>query len=208
MNVPSTRKSLLGRLRDPSDREAWGQFVESYGPAIVHWSQNWLKNLEEARDLCQDILFKLVSLLREFEYDETKAGFAAWLRACVDNACLSALRKRKRDAQLLQSWNESTQAEKRIRLHQELEKAYRREIHEFASSRVRERLKNHPASNPLTWRAYELTTPMELGGSALTIDEAARLLGVDVDFIYKARSNVIKMLQEEVTRLTDGDSEN
>lgn len=207
MNAPSTQKSLLGRLRDPSDREAWNRFVESYGPAIVHWSQHWLKNVEEARDLCQEILYKLVTLLRDFQYDDAQTGFGAWLRSCVDNACVSALRKRQRESQLLQSWSESLQAEKRNRLHQELHTAYRREVHEFAAARVCERLRNHSVTNPLTWRAYELTTPQELGGNALSMEEAARLLEVDVDFIYKARSNVIKMLQEEVARLTKGDEE-
>lgn len=208
MNAPSTRKSLLGRLRDPSDQEAWSLFVESYGPAIIQWSRSWLINVEEARDLCQDILFKLVSLLRDFQHDASKGRFATWLRVCVDNACLSALRKRQRDLRLLQSWNESSQAEKRTKLHHDLAQAYQREILEYAAERVCERLRNHPVGNPLTWRAYELTTPMELGGNALTIDDAAQLLNVSPDFIYKARSNVIKMLQEEVDRLTGSDGEN
>jgi RNA polymerase sigma-70 factor (ECF subfamily) len=32
--IPATRASLLLRIRDGSDGEAWAQFVEIYGPVI------------------------------------------------------------------------------------------------------------------------------------------------------------------------------
>ena len=31
---PATRASLLVRLRDPHDKEAWGQFVQLYAPVV------------------------------------------------------------------------------------------------------------------------------------------------------------------------------
>ena len=32
--VPETRESLLVRVKDPSDRDAWNEFVQIYRPAI------------------------------------------------------------------------------------------------------------------------------------------------------------------------------
>lgn len=45
-DLPDTRHSLLFRLRDTTDREAWRQFVEVYSPVIYHYARR--RGLQDA----------------------------------------------------------------------------------------------------------------------------------------------------------------
>ena len=42
----ATRPSLLVRIRDPRDREAWGQFVEIYAPLVYEMARR--RGLQDA----------------------------------------------------------------------------------------------------------------------------------------------------------------
>ena len=37
----STSVSLLERLRQPAQPEAWGRFVELYTPLLYYWAPGW-----------------------------------------------------------------------------------------------------------------------------------------------------------------------
>ena len=55
VDSPSTRPSLLVRLRDPSDGSAWEEFLEIYAPLLRSLARR--KGLQEAdaADLTQDV---------------------------------------------------------------------------------------------------------------------------------------------------------
>ena len=57
MNDPQpTRASLLIRIRNQADREAWSQFVEIYAPLIYGFGRNRGLQDSDAADLTQDVL--------------------------------------------------------------------------------------------------------------------------------------------------------
>src|SRR5581483_9135433 len=74
-----------------------------------------------------------------------------------------------------------------------VEGAYQQELLERAMDRVR------PRVQPQTWYAFRLTAFDGLPGA-----EVAARLGMAVTSVYKARSNVRKLLEEEVRRLNGG----
>ncbi len=53
---PVTRVSLLLRLRDPRDVEAWGDFVEVYGPLVFDYGRRHGLQEADAADLTQEVL--------------------------------------------------------------------------------------------------------------------------------------------------------
>jgi DNA-directed RNA polymerase specialized sigma24 family protein len=75
-----------------------------------------------------------------------------------------------------------------------LETAYEQELVEHALDRVRPRVQP-------TWEAFHLTAFEELSGA-----EAAAHLGMAVTSVYKARSNVQRLLQAEVRYLEGGET--
>ncbi|MEI8382986.1 MAG: hypothetical protein WCJ09_22890 [Planctomycetota bacterium] len=46
MTAPETRSSLLVKLREPHDQQAWGEFVELYLPLILRLAKQ--RGLQEA----------------------------------------------------------------------------------------------------------------------------------------------------------------
>ena len=84
-------------------------------------------------------------------------------------------------------WLESVEA--RDDLLKRLNDQFDRELVEEASVRVRLRVEPH------TWEAFRLTALEEMPGA-----EVARRLQVKVATVFKAKSKVLKMLQEEIAR--------
>src|SRR5206468_1458435 len=76
--------SLLERLRKPSEPEAWDRFVLLYTPRIYTWGRRAGLREEDAAELVQEVVLKLMELLPTFHYDPHKS-FRGWLRTITLN---------------------------------------------------------------------------------------------------------------------------
>jgi RNA polymerase sigma-70 factor (ECF subfamily) len=74
----TTPPSLLERLRQPAEQQAWERFVELYTPLIYYWAHRVGLEGHDAADLVQDVFTVLVQKLPEFHYDPQKS-FRSWL---------------------------------------------------------------------------------------------------------------------------------
>jgi RNA polymerase sigma-70 factor (ECF subfamily) len=188
-----TRITLLGRLRrDPTNQEAWGEFVEQYGRKIYGWCRKWSLQEADAQDVTQNVLLKLAQKLREFTYDPSRS-FRAWLKTLTYHAWTDFLEGRARPGrgsgdsgvgQMLHT------VEARDDLVKHLEEEFDRELLEEAMRRVRLRVA------PQTWSAFTLTALEGLSGA-----EAAERIPMQVAQVFIAKRRVQKMLQEEVAKL-------
>jgi RNA polymerase sigma-70 factor (ECF subfamily) len=79
----STRPSLLLRVRDPGDRDAWSQFVELYGPLIYQFARRRRLQDADAADLTQTVLQAVAAGVRRLEYDPRRGSFRGWLFGVV-----------------------------------------------------------------------------------------------------------------------------
>lgn len=86
MNPSQTRPSLLIRVRDPADVDAWDQFASQYGELIVRYAQARGLQYCDAEDVRQVLLTKLATTLRSFEYQPGRGRFRDYLGAAVRNA--------------------------------------------------------------------------------------------------------------------------
>src|SRR6185295_6425736 len=91
-----TSATLLRRLRDPADRDAWAAFAANYGKRIYAWCRRW--NLQEAdtEDVTQGLLVSIPSKMRSFHYDPKIGSFRAWLKTVVRNALTDFVRSQQR----------------------------------------------------------------------------------------------------------------
>lgn len=80
----STPISLLERVRQRSDQEAWSRFAQLYAPVIFFWGRKCGLQPDDAADLTQEVFVTLVQKLPEFTYDRHKS-FRAWLRTVTLN---------------------------------------------------------------------------------------------------------------------------
>ena len=188
-----TRISLLSRLRrNPNDKSAWDEFVGRYGPQIHAWCGRWGLQEADALDVTQAVLMKLAVKLRHFAYDPARS-FRGWLKTLTRHAWSDFVADRQRG--IPASGDDSTllaldTVEARDDLEKRLEDAFDLELLQIASARVRERVE------PQTWEAFQITALEGVSGA-----DAAQRLGMAVATVYKAKSNVQKMLQEEVALL-------
>jgi RNA polymerase sigma factor (sigma-70 family) len=185
-----TRHSLLERLRQsPDDPSAWDEFVARYGPQILSWCQRWRLQDADAQDVTQAVLVKLAAKMRMFVYDPSRS-FRGWLKTLARHALSDLLSDRQRAAGSAGAVGTLAEAEARTDLERRLEEAFDLELLQLATARVRERVEPH------TWAAFELAALDNLSGA-----EAAAKLGVSVAVVFKAKSKVQKMLQDEIARL-------
>src|ERR1700678_4420217 len=80
-----TRASLLVRLRDGSDADAWQEFVRLYAPVIYGFVRKRGLQDADAADLMQDVLRSLSSAVNRLEYDPARGTFRGWLFTVTPN---------------------------------------------------------------------------------------------------------------------------
>ncbi|MBX3437204.1 MAG: sigma-70 family RNA polymerase sigma factor [Planctomycetaceae bacterium] len=186
-----TSTSLLVRLQQfPSDEAAWTEFVLQYGPRIEGWCRQWGLQEADAQDVSQTVLIKLLRAVQTFRY-HPDLSFRAWLKTVTHHAWRDWVRSRR---QLVRGDKAKEVALQTLAARDDLaewvEGAYEQELLDRAFRRVR------PRVEPQTWEAFCLSTYEGLSGTAV----AARL-GMAVDSVYKAKSNIRKLLEAEVHAL-------
>ena len=72
---PKTRPSLLLRIRDASDADAWGEFVEIYGPLVYRFARNRGVQHADAADLTQEVLGTVARVSPRLEYDPDRGNY-------------------------------------------------------------------------------------------------------------------------------------
>src|SRR5690349_24606068 len=82
--MDTTPVSLLERLRQPGQADAWERFVELYTPLLLYWARKCGLQPQDAADLVQDVFTTLVQKLPEFTYDHRRT-FRGWLRTVALN---------------------------------------------------------------------------------------------------------------------------
>src|SRR5947209_18390456 len=78
-DVPSTRLSLLARLRDARDHDAWSDFVGLYAPVIYRFARRHGLQDADAADLTQDVLRGVAGGIDRLDLDPQRGRFRSWL---------------------------------------------------------------------------------------------------------------------------------
>jgi RNA polymerase sigma-70 factor, ECF subfamily len=186
-----TRPSLLLRLRDAMDVEAWTTFVEVYGPlAYGHCRRKGLRH-EDAEDVTQEVFARVGASMRTFEYRPDLGRFRAWLGTIVRNEAVRFLRRRGGPANGQDGDGLLNGAPAR-----DEETLWEEEFNEHVLRAALTR--SRPHFDAKTWRAFELVWAEDRPAA-----EVARTLGQTIDWVYVAKSRVLKRLWQEVQELAD-----
>lgn len=98
-----TRPSLLLRLRDPHDDDAWAEFDQSYRDLILGYLERCGNGLPEADEIYSNVLVSMNQSLARFEYQPERGRFRDYLRRVVDNAVHTRFRQRRDTPSRLES---------------------------------------------------------------------------------------------------------
>lgn len=183
-----TSATLLRRLRDPADREAWATFADSYGRRIYSWCRRWRLQEADAEDVTQGLLVRIPAKMRSFRYDPKIGSFRAWLKTVVRHALGDFARNQERAGNPGSALTDNVAAEQD--LLQELNDRFERELLDEAMARVELRV------NRDTWAAFRLTALEQKSGK-----EAAARLKIPVANVYVYKQRVQDLLKEEIRKL-------
>jgi RNA polymerase sigma-70 factor (ECF subfamily) len=185
----TTPPSLLVRLRQSPELEAWERFVEMYTPLLFAWTKRLDLDDHEAADMVQDVFAVLVEQLPRFVYDRDKS-FRAWLKTILLNRWRNHARKRSAENLVGADMDELAEEQDAI---PELEEA---EYRQYLVSRAMALMQAE--FEPVTWKAC---CEFVMGGRGA--EEVARDLGISVNAVYLAKSRVIRRLRAELAGLLD-----
>lgn len=192
---PETHPSLLVRLCDRADADAWSQFVTVYTPIIYEFLRVRGVQDADASDLTQDVLTAVVGAIRDFDYSTNKGSFRGWLFTIVQNR----LRNFRRDAPRRARGSGDTSAQERLNDQpdrndgrDEWETLYERRLFHHAADLVRERFQ---AS---TWQAFWRTAV-----DGQPAGQVAAELGLTPAAVYLAKGRVTAGIKEQVRLLTE-----
>jgi RNA polymerase sigma factor (sigma-70 family) len=193
--LPLTRASLLVRIQDPSDAEAWRQFFELYAPVVYGFARKRGLQDADAADLMQDVLRSVAGAAGRLNYDPAKGSFRGWLYSVTRNKIFNFLDKRRRRERA----SGDSGAHRRLEElpapeddRAEFDRDYERRRFAWASERVREEFQ------PATWQAFWLTAV-----DGLSAKDAGGKLKMSPGAVYVAKSRVIARLREEIESLND-----
>lgn len=193
---PTTRPSLLIRLRDPADERAWGEFVEIYGPLLQRLARGRGLQHADAEDLAQEVFRVVAAAVEGGRYDPARGSFRGWLFRIARNLTLKALTARGRqprgsgDTGVLNVLEEQPAPDPEQSA--QFEAAYRRRILEWAARRVRNEFSES------AWRSF-VATAIE----GLPAVDVARELGIKVGTVYNHKCQVMARLRTEIEHVED-----
>jgi RNA polymerase sigma factor (sigma-70 family) len=87
--TPTTRASLLFRLRDSQDHEAWVEFVEIYEPAVYRQLRKCGLQDADARELMQELFVAVNRQIARWELAKERGSFRGWLRRVTRNLVIN-----------------------------------------------------------------------------------------------------------------------
>ena len=186
--TPATRASLLVRLRDPRDQQAWAQFLDLYTPLVYGYARKQGLQDADAADLCQDVLAAVAGAIGRLDYDPAKGAFRNWLFTVVRRKLSTWRRDRKHrpaDDPGLQQALEQQPAPPAEEAAWEAE--WEERLFAWACAQVRPRVAE------ATWQAFWRTAIEEQPARRVAAD-----LGLSLAAVYRARSRVLARLRELV----------
>ncbi len=181
----TTRLSLIDRLHDAGDHEAWCDFAQTYLPVIVNSLRAKGLQHADAEDAAQQVLIAVSRSLAQRPHDPDRARFRTWLETVTKNAALTAM---ARFPKFVATGDSA--------VHRQLEQhpdsdgdlwdlEYQKQEFRLAAEQVSQEFA------PETWQAFWLTA---VDGEP--IEQVAKKLNKEVGSIYAARSRVMRRLRE------------
>jgi RNA polymerase sigma-70 factor, ECF subfamily len=84
--MPQTSASLLERLSDRADSDAWSRMVDLYSPLIRRWLYRSGLAKSDVDDIAQTVLSAVVAKLPQFQHNGRVGAFRSWLRTITVNS--------------------------------------------------------------------------------------------------------------------------
>jgi RNA polymerase sigma factor (sigma-70 family) len=192
-----THESLLLRLKNVYDSEAWDTFYQNYKGLIVSYSRRQGCSNQMSQDVLQETLITLTKVMPTFEYNQMKGRFRYFLLTIVKSRIIDAFRRERRHTDHQETTDYLTDSTTEILDRMgasDWESAWDKEWEQHlllhAVERIKKKVKPHIFES---FRLYVLEKH--------SADQVSEILGIPKDNIYEHRRRLVAMLREEVASL-------
>jgi RNA polymerase sigma-70 factor (ECF subfamily) len=189
--MATTRKTLLARVRDRRDDEAWREFYALYAPLLYHYARSRglaRADAEELRDHCFEVIARR---LPDFEYDRKKGSFKQWLYRLASQRAIDVRRAQRVRGEPAPSTSQAQDRE--LTPDEHWERAWRREHLRHALEIARAGLVERD------WKVFELLLVEEC-----SVVDACKRLELNANQVYKAKSRALARVREVLAQLGGG----
>jgi RNA polymerase sigma-70 factor (ECF subfamily) len=191
----ATRPSLLVRIRDRQDAEAWSQFVRIYSPLVYGFARSHGLQDADAADLTQEVMRTVARSIGRFDYDRRRGSFRGWLKSVARSRLHDLFARRRRqtpgtgDTAVARLLDEQPSGEEEEGFW---ERAYRRSVFDWAAGQIRGDFQDS------TWQAFWKTSV-----EGIDTKQVAESLGMTVGAVYIARSRVLARLRKQIEEVDE-----
>lgn len=187
-----TSASLLGRVRNLNNEDSWRQFVKIYEPLLYRYGRLRGLSREDASELTQACMARLVEVMPDFEYSPGRATFKTWLRRLAHHKIIDMWRSRRRAGGAPDTLGDREDPD--AETDAIWEDQWQRKHLRYCLTKVLEE------AAPVTRRAFELYVISEW-----PVERVAETLQVSVDQVYASKSRIKQRLKREYDRLMSQD---
>ncbi len=188
---PPTRLSLIEKIKDPRDAEAWSEFAEIYYPLVFGICRRKGLQYADATDIAQEVLSRVAVAVKSYKHDQPGATFRGWLYRITRNLTVDFFRRQGRDPLAKAAYTDDLHQleEPSMQESQEFHLAFRKQMFSVVAKIVQNQV------HPQTWAAF-WKTEIEHEG----VDATSKELSMTRGAIYVARSRVIAKLRNEIQK--------
>ena len=189
---PTTQVSLLLRLRDANDNEAWQYFMQLYAPLVYQYARKHHLQDADAADVTQEVLQSVSKAIGQLDYDPQRGSFRGWLFTLAHHRLCDFLTRQKRqtqgsgDSKLHKQLDEMPAAEDDV-----WQQEYEKQLFRWAAGQIRGEFTEK------TWQAFWQTAV-----EGLAIKDVADQLGLSLGAMYVARTRVQARLKEKIQEVS------
>lgn len=195
---PDTNDTLIARLQNPADRQAWHEFASLYEPIIFRFAKRRGLQDADAEDITQRVLWAVARAADRWEPGTSRGRFRGWLARVTSNAVINMV---SREQQVRGSGRSSVHElleqtpEASGDVSAEWQHGRRCELFRHAAARVKNKFTD------AAWQAFWLTAVDGLSGV-----EASERLGISIGAVYAARSRVLAKIRMAVAAIEEVES--
>ena len=198
-SVDRTSQTLLDRVRDQADEEAWDEFYHFYSRLILRFARSRGCNEAMARDVHQETMVKLFNQMPAFEYNPDAGRFRSYLFRIVNARVVDAFRREARymcysslDAGKLAEPMPELIDEPVAQQHECWDREWNSSLLALALKRVARKV------DADTYRSFEQYVINQRDAA-----EVAAEMGLAANAVYQHKNRLLKMLKQEVAGLEE-----
>lgn len=188
---PDTSASLIEKLHDAEEREAWEEFVVLYRPAVYRFARRMNLQHADAEDATQRVLQSVAAAFQSRPPDLSHHRFRSWMAQVTRN---TALKQLERETKHQATGDSGFETQLPVVSPQNPETIWQKEeqtaLYRTAAAKVQANC------TVAVWAAFEQTAVH--GRSA---ESVADKLNVSLGVIYASRSRVLKRIRRIVDEL-------